>query len=414
MGRKTPMFQNRQVILLLDTTIPHQRKIALGVATYSHQHSNWNFHVVQVPIENLPYLTWDPLESLPGLRRWRADGMIAYCFNRKVARAVRGLKMPVVGIEAEYGWSDPQWDIPYFCTDNEAIGRLGAQELIERGLKRLAFCGIPPSRITGWSEQRQSAYENYAREAGVPCSVFPGGASSSGSAAKVHKQLSEWLKLLEKPVGLMACYDVRARHVLTACWESGLLVPEDVAVLGVDNDELMCELTSPTLSSIEQGSRTIGFQAAALLDQLMSGRKAESMKYVIPPEGIVTRRSSDALAIKDTDVAAALRFIRQRACEGIQVHDVVRAVAISRSALAARFKAVTGRTIHAEIQRVQIDRARQLVVTTDLPLNQVARQAGFDYLQHLITIFRRHTGLTPGEYRVRAQQGLPHPSSRQF
>ena len=187
-------------------------------------------------------------------------------------------------------------------------------------------------------------------------------------------------------------------------------MPEDVAVIGVDNDELMCELTSPPLSSIEQGSRTIGFRAAALLDQLMAGRKAEQLKYVIQPEGVVTRRSSDALAVEDPDVAAALRFIREHACEGIQVQDVVRSVAISRSALAARFKAVTGRTIHAEIQRVQIDRARQLIVTTDLPLHHVAEQAGFNYVQHLITIFRRHTGVNPGEYRIQSQQGVSSPA----
>jgi LacI family transcriptional regulator len=405
------MFQNRRIILFLDTTNPHQRKIALGVATYSHQHGNWNFHVVQVPVENLPYLAWDPLENPPDLRRWRAEGMIAYCSNRKVARAVHRLKMPVVGIEAEFGWSDPTWDIPYFCTDNEAIGRLGARELIERGLKRLAFCGIPQTRVTGWSGRRQVAFEQYAREAGVPCSVFPGNLAAGGNAVRLHKQLSAWLKSLEKPVGMMACYDVRARHILAACCDLGLLVPEDVAVLGVDNDELLCELTSPPLSSIEQGSRTIGYQAAALLDQLMAGQKAEQLKYVIQPEGVVTRRSSDALAIEDPEVAAALRFIRQHACEGIQVHHVVQAVAISRSALAARFKAVIGRTIHAEIQRVQIDRARQLIAATGLPLNQVTRQAGFHYLQHLITIFRRHTGLTPGEYRVRSQQGISPPAT---
>jgi LacI family transcriptional regulator len=403
------MSQNRRVILLLDTMNTHQRKIALGAATYSHLHGNWNFLVVQVPGENLPYLTYDPLENLPGLRRGQADGMIAYCFNQKVARTIHKLELPVVGIEAEYGWGDPRWNIPYFCTDNEAIGRLGAQELIERGLKQLAFCGIPSTWITKWSEQRQSAFVDYAREAGVPCSVFSADASPRGGAARVHKQLAAWLKSLEKPVGLMASYDVRARHVLTACWESGLLVPEDVAVLGVDNDELICELSSPTLSSIEQGSRTIGFQAAALLDQLMDSRKAERLKYVIPPEGVVTRRSSDAMAIEDPDVASALRFIRQHAYEGIQVCNVVRAVAISRTALAARFKAVTGRTIHAEIQRVQIERARQLIITTDLPLSEVARQAGFRYLQHMIAIFRRHTGMTPGEYRMRSQQGIANP-----
>ena len=157
--------------------------------------------------------------------------------------------------------------------------------MIERGFKRLAFCGIPHTRLTGWSERRQAAFEQYAREAGVPCSIFPVGSSPGGRAVKLHKQLSAWLQSLEKPVGLMACYDVRARHVLTVCQELGLLVPEDVAVIGVDNDELMCELTNPPLSSIEQGARTIGYQAAALLDQLMAGPEGGAVEVRRPARG---------------------------------------------------------------------------------------------------------------------------------
>jgi LacI family transcriptional regulator len=400
------MPPKRHVILLLDTTNPHQRKIAQGVATYSHQQGRWNFHVVQDPHENLPYLKCDPLEDALDLGRLRSDGIILYCPSRKTAATVRRLKTPMVGIELDSGWSDPDWGIPYFATDNEAIGRLGARELIERGFKRLAFCGIPRTRLTGWSEARQAAFAQCAREAGVPCSVFPVGAASGRKTTNLHKRLSAWLRFLDKPVGLMACYDVRARHVLNICEELGLLLPEDVAVIGVDNDELMCELTNPPLSSIEQGARTIGYQAAALLDQMMAGRKARGLKFVVQPEGIVTRRSSDALAIDDADVAAALRFIRQRACEGIRSRDVVQSVAISRSALMARFKALLGRTIHAEIQRVQIEQVRQLMAATDLPLNQVAAKSGFRYLQQMITAFRHHTGQTPGEYRLQSRQGI--------
>jgi LacI family transcriptional regulator len=406
------MAQDRQVILLLDTTNPHQRKIAQGVATYAHQQGHWDFHVLQDQHEKLYYLMFDPLENSSDLRRGRTHGIIAFFSSQKTSRAIHRLKIPVVGIEAEYGWSDPKWGIPYFATDNEAIGRMGARELIERGFKRLAFCGIPHARFSGWSEQRQAAFSEYASEAGVPCSIFPGKTPPGGKTAKQYKQLSLWIRSLEKPVGLMACYDVRARHVLTVCRELNLPVPEDVAVIGVDNDELMCELTSPPLSSIEQGSRTIGYQAAALLDQLMAGRKAAQLKFVIPPEGIVTRRSSDALAIDDPDVASALRFIRQHACEGIQAHDVVQAVAISRTALMTRFKALLGRTIYTEIRRVQIDRVRQLVAATDLSLNRVAIQAGFRYLQQMINTFRRHTGQTPGEYRLRCRQGIPGLAKR--
>lgn len=393
----------RQIILLLDTTSPYHRKIAQGVATYAHEKGNWDFHVVQDPLENLPYLEQDPLETLPDLHSFHADGVIAAFISRKGATSVRALKIPTVGIEGELGWGSLIPDIPFFATDNEAIGRLAAQHFIERGLKNLAFCGIPETRLTTWSVQRQTAFEQCSRDAGLPCFVFTGEPLHDSKRLRLHEELSAWLKALPKPVGLMACYDVRARHVLTACRGLGVLVPEEVAVIGVDNDELMCELTSPPLSSIEQGARRLGHQAGSLLDQLMAGQKTPKMKHVIEPEGIVTRRSSDTLDIPDADVAAAVRFIQQEACSGIRVYDVVHAVAVARSALEARFKNMMGRTIHDEIQRVQVERARQLVATTNLPLKQIAAETGFAYIQHMTTIFRRHTGQTPGEYRKRSR-----------
>ncbi len=397
------MVSNRQIILLLDTTSPYHRKIAQGVATYAHERGNWDIHVVQDPLENLPYLEQDPLEALPDLRNWQADGIIAALLSRWAAASVNALKIPIVGVEAEFGFGNLRSRVPFFATDNEAIGRLAAENFIERGLKRLAFCGIPSSRMTGWSEMRQRAFEQCAQEANLPCSSYTGELPRSGKRPQIHKALSEWLQSLEKPVGLMACYDVRARHVLASCRSLGILVPEEVAVIGVDNDELICELTSPPLSSIEQGARSIGQQAAELLDRLMAGQESSPLKHVVKPEGIVTRRSSDTLAIADADVAAAVRFIQQNACTGIRVYEVVRAVAMARSALESRFKTVMGRTIHAEIQRIQVERARQLVATTNLPLKQVAVESGFAYIQHMTTIFRRYTGQTPGEYRKRSR-----------
>ena len=394
---------NRQIILLLDTTSPYHRKIAQGVANYAHEKGNWCFHVVQDPMENLPYLEQDPLESLPDLRSFHADGIIAAFLSRKVTTRVKALNIPTVGIEGELGWGKLNPSIPFFATDNEAIGRLAAKHLIDRGLKRLAFCGIPATRFTAWSEQRQIAFEQCSREAGLPCSIFTGALAHDRKRLPLHKELAAWLKSLAKPVGLMACYDVRARHVLTACRELGILVPEDVAVVGVDNDELMCELTSPPLSSVEQGARRLGYQAASLLDQLLAGKKPPQIRHIVEPEGIVTRRSTDTLDISDLDVAAAVRFIQQNACSGIRVYDVVRAVAVARSSLEARFKTLMGRTIHAEIQRVQVERARQLIVAADMGLKQVAIEAGFAYVQHMTTIFRRHMGQTPGEYRKRSR-----------
>ena len=201
----------------------------------------------------------------------------------------------------------------------------------------------------------------------------------------------------------MACNDVRARHVLEACRTLGLRVPDDVAVIGVDNDEMICDLTDPPLSSVEQGATPMGYQAAALLDRLMSGKAATPLRFVVKPEGVVARRSTDTLAIDDPEMAQAVRFIRNHARERIRIDDVVKAVGVSRSTVERRFKAVMGRTIHAEIERVRLEHAKQLIATTDLPLKRVATQVGFKYVQYLTKLFRERLGQTPAEYRKQAR-----------
>ena len=306
--------------------------------------------------------------------------------------------MPLVGVEVDSALCRPEWGIPTFTTDNEAIGRLGAEHLIERGLTQLAFCGIPPTQLTTyWSHQRQAGFAARAAQAGLPCSMFT--SNDRREPARTFMHLSQWLRSLPKPVGVMAAFDVRACTVLSACRLLQLMVPEDVAVLGVDNDELMCELSNPPLTSVEHGARKLGYESAQLLDGLMAGRQPSRLRHVIAPDGIVTRRSSDIIAIDNHDVAAALCFIRQHAYSDIQVRDVAKAVSLSRSRLEVEFRAQTGRSVHAEIQRVRLARARQLVVTTGLPLKQVAAMAGFKHVQYMTTVFRRHLGRTPGEHR---------------
>jgi LacI family transcriptional regulator len=188
--------------------------------------------------------------------------------------------------------------------------------------------------------------------------------------------------------------------VLEACRAVGARVPDDVAVIGVDNDEMICELTSPPMSSIEQGARRMGYEAAALLERLMRGRKTSQLRFVVEPEGVIARRSTDTLAVSDAEVAAAMRFIRDHACQRIHIDDVAEAIGLSRSSAERRFKAVMGRTIHAEINRVRFARAKQLVAESDLPLKQVSFQAGFRHVQYMTAIFRRRLGQTPKEYRT--------------
>jgi LacI family transcriptional regulator len=210
----------------------------------------------------------------------------------------------------------------------------------------------------------------------------------------------------------MGANDNRARQVLEACRVSGLHVPEEIAVIGVDNDEILCRLSSPLLTSIEQGAERIGYEAAALLDTMMSGKTSGKMRYVIDPVGVVTRLSTDVLAVEDPQVAKAMSFIREHACDGIKVPNVVAAVAASRSGLEARFKTALGRTLHTAIRDVQLERAKSLVTETNLPPKEIAASTGFKSVQHMSSLFRQAVGLPPAEYRRMFRAGLFLPSTR--
>ena len=386
------MTDTRQIAVILDSARAYHRKILLGIGHYVTEVGNWSL-----------YLEDQPAEKLPDLEHWQCDGILLAFVDRKVIRTVCRLGIPIVGIEAEAGWYDPASRIPYYSTDNRAIGQLGANHLIDQGFSRLAFCGYPASRRTMWSIERGQAFATRARRQGFPCSLYTGRYIVARHWSDLQRHLAAWLESLEKPVGLMAANDTRARHVLEACKTIGARVPEDIAVLGVDNDEVVCELTNPPLSSVEQAARSLGYHAAAWLNRLMAGSRPRGVRRLVAPQGVVMRRSTSILAVADVDVATALAYIRQHACDPVLVGDVVAAVQISRSALETRFRAVMRRTIHAEIQRVQVEQVRRLIATTELPLKQIASMAGFSRVNYMTTVFHEHTGWTPADYRKHSQ-----------
>jgi LacI family transcriptional regulator len=197
----------------------------------------------------------------------------------------------------------------------------------------------------------------------------------------------------------MACNDFRGIQALDACRRAGIAVPEEVAVIGVDNEELVCKLAYPPLCSVDPGARSIGYEAAALLDRLMRGEPRPAAPLLIPPVGVIARLSTDVNAIADPDVATAMRFIREHACEGIGVDDVLSHVAVSRSVLQRRFRNLLGRSIHAMIASVRLERAKQLLLETDLPLAVIAKRAGYTHGEYLCSAFRQATGFPPGTYR---------------
>jgi LacI family transcriptional regulator len=379
-----------QVAVLANVSRRYDRRVIQGIAAYARDAGNWDLYVEE-----------ELIQPLPKRKQWRGDGILAAMDDREVARAVGGLKVPLVGFGGGYGWYDPDSRIPYFATDNQAIGRMAAEHLLDSGFPRLACYGGRSSHARHWEEDRIQAFRQRAVEAGVPCAIFRARHATAQNWDTLQRELIAWLLSLEKPVGLLACTDLRARHVLQVCRTRGIRVPHEVAVVGVDNDETLCELTTPPLTSIEQGSRRIGYEAAALLAQLMAGRKPRQTCQVIPPESLVARQSTDVIACGDQELAEAIRYIRQHACDSIRVADVLNIAQLSRSTLERKFLDTLGRTIHLEIERVQVERAKQLLADTNLLVRQIAKRCGFRYAQYMTVVFRRCTGQTPLEYRRR-------------
>lgn len=387
------MSRRREVALVIDPTKPYDRRIVRGVAAYVESKAqDWSLYVEE-----------DPINRLPDLDAWAGDGILANFDNRRVARAVLKLGIPVVGIGGGYGYYKQNTDIPYVRTDNKAIAELAASHLMDLGLQNFAFCSEPPSRYNGWAQERQKAFRQFVTNAGYPCEVYAGRHTAASHWKQLQKELQSWLASLPSPVGLMACNDGRARHVLQACRARELRVPEDVAIVGVDNDDIMCELSRPPLTSIEQGTRRIGYEAAAILNSLMAGKPQPQQRTAVPPESLVERQSTDIVAMGDEDVAAALRFIRQHACDPIQVKDVLKVANMSRSTIEGRFREMLGRTVHGEIRRVQLESAQRLLRTSKMPIKEIVDEVGASSVQYFTAMIRKATGKTPGQIRHETQ-----------
>jgi LacI family transcriptional regulator len=369
--------------LLVDTIAAHGRGILLGISAYG-LHANWAYR---------KHGMW-LFDTAPDVRGWRVDGVIASVHSPAMLELVAELGVPVVNISGAGAGTG----LPSVVTDSAAIGRLAAEHLLDRGLTHLAYVGMPRH---AWSEVRWQSFAAVAAERGVDCRTYPG--QPLGRAADDHeaqRALAAWLAALPTPAGVFAGNDTVADAVLVAARDAGRHVPEDLAVLGVDNDEMTNRMAAMTLSSIDPNSERIGYEAARVLDELMAGKPPPDAPVRVPPVGVVARASSDVLAIPDPDVATAVRFIRDHAREPITVDDVLAGVPLSRRPLEKRFRRVLGRSILDEIHRVHVEQAKQLLVKTDLPMPQVARASGFSTATRLGIVFRQATGQRPTDYRL--------------
>lgn len=374
------------VALLIETSNAYARGLLEGIVAFVREHDSWSLYLPEMARGELPP-DW--------LARWRGNGMIARVENLAIARAIRRSKLPVVDVSAARHLPN----VPWVETDDAAIARAAAEHLAQRGFKRFGYCGDPRFN---WSRWREEHFCRAVAASGGKVMVFhsPRTPRAADSWSLEHQRLVDWVRSLSKPVGILACYDIQAQRLLDACRDADVAVPEEVAVLGVDNDELLCNLCSPPLSSVVPNAHRTGYTAAELLNRLMRGEPVASQAHLIPPTGIAVRQSTDVLAIDDPDVAAAVRFIREHACDGIRADDVPRRASLSRRVLESRFQKAVGRTPHEEIVRVRMERVKQLLSETDLTLETIAERAGFRHVEYLSVAFKRETGLPPGRFRV--------------
>lgn len=379
------MKPRRSVALLIETSNAYARGLLSGAVEYIRGHEEWSVHLPELQRISSPP-TW--------FKGWRGDGIIARIETKEMAKVISRKRLPTIDVSAARHLPN----IPWVETDDRAISQLAAEHLHERGFTNLAFVGDPGFNWSFWREQH---FASLADEKG--CSYFVHQSQSrledNYSLIREKDRLTKWLVTLPKPVGIMGCYDIKAREVLDACRELDLTVPEQVAVIGADNDEILCNLSDPPLSSVIPNSQRAGFEAASLLDRMMSGEKIESDAILIQPRGIKTRQSTDTLAIDDADVAKALQFIRQYASSGINVNDILRETSLSRRVLESRFTKRLGRTPHQEIIRQKISKVKRLLIETDLSIAEIAKLAGFEHAEYLSVAFKQFSGITPSAYR---------------
>jgi LacI family transcriptional regulator len=406
------------VVLLMVPYAGFDRDLLEGISRYTQLHGPWMFYRPN----DYPEVPWPASESVGGslqgqeylsagggnllarLRQWGATGVIGRILNAQTARKILACGLPAIGIDLprpKAVRSGALAKISEIRTDSHQAGCMAAEHFLDRGFRHFAFCGFAGR---DWSNRRQEGYCRRLQAAGHSCHVY--------RSLRPNRLLSwegeqprvvAWLKTLPTPVGVMACNDDRGRQVLEASLLAGLAVPDDVAVLGTDDDHVICNLSNPPLSSVVFNIEQAGYRAAELLDGLMAGTLDGPQEVLVEPLRVVARRSTDVIAVEDRHVARALRFLREQLRQPLGVDDVVAAAGISRRGLEIRFRRALGRSIRAEIQRARLAFTRQLLAETNLPAERIAALAGFNSLPYLSNVFHREVGLTPAEYRRRSR-----------
>lgn len=373
-----------RVALLIETTRTYTRELLAGVRRYLAEHGPWS-----------TFLELRALDSSPPswLRHWDGDGILTRTFTQEMSDLITATGLPAVELRStRFGGGRPSVGM-----DNRFIGRMVAGHFQERGYRHFAAYSL---HSEDFFVERVRNFASTVEALGARCWLLPETTSDSAKDwEKSQTRLMAWLAELPKPVGIFAANDQLGVRLLEACQRAGVAVPEEVAVVGAENEETLCTFATPPLTSVRYDGEAVGYAAASMLDRMMRGRKPRPRQVLVPPKGFVVRNSSDEWVINDPLVAHAARLIREGVRSGINVDDLCRRLNASRSTLDRRMKAALNRTPKEEILRVRFREVERLLRETDLTIETIAAQCGFAHSHYLQAAFKEARGQTPGEFR---------------
>src|SRR5215831_2343352 len=377
-----------RVALVIETSTSFGRTLLGGIAAYIRENRPWSVFFGERSV-------FDPIPDW--LKEWKGDGIISRSTSPKIREVIARTRVPVVDLNEQLGGMG----VPMIAIDHHAVGRLAALHLIEKGFTSFGYVGHVGQF---WSVRRAQEFARTVNSSGYSCEEYAAEGGDRRSRQRPSwememDRIAAWVSGLRKPVGIMACDDFRALQLLAACRLADVAVPEQAAVIGVGADDVSCALADPPLSSVVLNAWRMGYEAAAVLDALMRGQGPACPEIRIPPLDIAARQSTDVTAIADVTVAKSMRFIREHACDGINVEDVVRRAGVSRTALQDHFRNALGRPIHDVIVEARIARVRELLAKTSLSLQDIAERSGFRYPEYMSSVFKHRTGWTPARYR---------------
>lgn len=374
----------KRVAVLVDTSTAWGRGIIAGIQKYALERGNWHLFVEARGLHDST--------ALP--RDWHGDGIIARIGTPEVAGQLRRRRIPVVNVS---GIRLPGKPFPCVCNDGEAVARMAADYFLARGFRHFAYLSL---RGLEYVARQCEAYQSAVAAAGCDCAVHGVNVHAGFISPDWNLHIGElgaWLASLPKPVAVLTWGG--GREVILACLRVGIRVPQEVAVLSSSDDELLCEIGPVHLSGVRNACEKIGSEAAAMLDQAMHGTAAPEQAVLVRPLGVVTRQSTDTLAITDPNLVSALGFMDENLSTGIQIQDVARAAGISRRSLEQRFAKTLGTSPGAYLTRARLDLVRKLLAETDMQVGELSDRAGFCSPEYMTTVFRREFSTTPLRYR---------------